>query len=119
MSGAISATVAAVGFGASMATAIGVGALGAAAVGTAASVYGNKKQAKAQRAATRQAEQQAEETAMRSREALRKENQKQADTTSILEQNQNLSLSGASTLLTDVGGINQNDLTLGKSNKLG
>ena len=103
MSGAISAT-----------TAIAISA-GVAAVGTAASVMASNKQARQQKAAAKEAQRNNEITQTKAREDMRRQNAKEADVSSIYEQN----LSGGSTLLTGPEGINNSDLTLGKGNKLG
>lgn len=50
---------------------------------------------------------------------MRRQNAKEADVSSIYEQNLDQNASGGSTLLTGPEGINNSDLTLGKGNKLG
>lgn len=107
MSGAITAT-----------TALAVG-LGATAVGAAASMYSSNKQARAQKAAAKEAERNNEITQAKAREDMRRQNAKEADVSSIYEQNLDQNASGGSTMLTGAGGIANSDLTLGKGNKLG
>lgn len=107
MSGAISAT-----------TALAIGA-GVAAVGTAASVISSNKQAKQQKAAAKQAERNNEITQTKAREDMRRQNAKEADVSSIYEQNLDQNASGGSTMLTGAEGVANSDLTLGKGNKLG
>lgn len=111
MSGAISAT-----------TAVAISA-GVAAVGTAASVMASNKQARQQKAAAKEAAKEAQRnneiTQTKAREDMRRQNAKEADVSSIYEQNLDQNASGGSTLLTGPEGINNSDLTLGKGNKLG
>ena len=102
MSGAISAT-----------TAVAISA-GVAAVGMA-----SNKQARQQKAAAKEAQRNNEITQTKAREDMRRQNAKEADVSSIYEQNLDQNASGGSTLLTGPEGINNSDLTLGKGNKLG
>ena len=103
MSGAVSAT-----------TAVAISA-GVAAVGTAASVMASRQQ----KAAAKEAQRNNEITQAKAREDMRRQNAKEADVSSIYEQNLDQNASGGSTLLTGPEGINNSDLTLGKGNKLG
>ncbi len=103
MSGAVSAT-----------TAVAISA-GVAAVGTAASVMASRQQ----KAAAKEAQRNNEITQAKAREDMRRQNAKEADVSSIYEQNLDQNASGGSTLLTGPEGINNSDLALGKGNKLG
>ena len=89
----------------------------AAAASAASSTYQGNKQARAQESATRQAEQQAKANAEASAQAQRKQEMNQADVSGILQQNQNASMSGGSTLLTGAGGVS--NLPLGGGGTLG
>lgn len=106
MSGAVSAT-----------TAVAIGA-GMAAVG-AASVMASKKQARLQKAAAKEARRNNEIAQAKAREDMRRQNAKEADVSSIYEQNLDQKAFGGATLLTGPEGIYNSELTLGKGNKLG
>ena len=91
-------------------------AVAAAAVGVGASIYSSNKQAKAQK---RAADQQARISAQNRHDqqvAFNRENQKEVDTSGILDQN--TGASNAPTLLTGVGGVDQKKLTLGGGSSL-
>ena len=75
--------------------------------------------ASAQKDATEEAKRNAEKQAEQQREQMRMQNQKTADLSKILGDNTNDLLSGGQTMLTGAGGVDQNDMTLGKKSALG
>lgn len=92
---------------------------GLALAGVGVSVYSSNKQAKAQESAAKRQEAAQREAAEDARESQRHQNQNTADVSGILQQNTDATLSGGSTLLTGAGGVTNDQLNLGKGNKLG
>lgn len=78
-----------------------------------------RRTASAQKDATEEAKRNAEKQAEQQREQMRMQNQKTADLSKILGDNTNDLLSGGQTMLTGAGGVDQNDMTLGKKSALG
>lgn len=103
MSGVTTATV----IGASIAT---------AAIGAGASMYSAHKQSKAQRAAADQQAEASKKALNQQKSEFARQNQNQADITSILDQNTTGETGG--TLLTSPLGVDPNQLKLGKGTSL-
>ena len=91
------------------------------AVGTVVgSITGSNDQLKAQKRAQQQAEARAAQQAELQKQEINRANQKSPDMGSLLDQAQAASKVGAQgTLLTGAGGVNSNDLLLGKNTLLG
>lgn len=97
----------------------------ASAANAGAQVYSANREAKSAAASLKQQErlaqenkQAAEATAEQERQEVRKQNMTTADTNAILQQAQDSSLSGGSTLLTSAQGVEDDSLQLGKGNRL-
>lgn len=92
----------------------------AAAVGsTIVQANSAKSQATMQAASLQAQERQTQAAAEKERQALAKANEKTADSNAILRQIQDDNLSGGATLLTSAQGIGEDDLQLGRGNRLG
>ncbi len=100
---------------------LGMGLLmaGSAALSSHTQSRAARRQASAQKDATEEAKRNAEKQAEQQREQMRMQNQKTADLSKILGDNTNDLLSGGQTMLTGAGGVDQNDMTLGKKSALG
>ncbi len=101
------------------ATAAAWAVAGIAAASATVSAIQNHESARRQRNANRKAEQQAKETKEMSAQENRRQNAKEADVSSILEQNANAGLSGGSTLLTGAQGVKKDEMSLGGGSTLG
>lgn len=102
--------------GATAAAWVGVGI---AAAGAAVSAYQNDRKMHQQKIANQKAEARAKETAERSAQETRRQNGREADISSLLEQNSNQGLSGGSTLLNGAQGVDKSKLNLGGGSTLG
>ena len=92
----------------------------AAVVGAAATIYNGKQQADAAKDASRQAQANADKQMKSADEANNRANQKQPDTSAILDAANQAGKAGASgTMLTGAQGVDPNQLALGKSTLLG
>lgn len=98
--------------------ALGISAA-AAVIGTGVSAYQNDRRMHQQKIANQKAEARAKETAERSAQETRRQNGREADISSLLEQNSNQGLSGGSTLLNGAQGVDKSKLSLGGGSTLG
>lgn len=98
--------------------ALGISAA-AAVIGAGVSAYQNDRSMHQQRIANQKAEARAKETAERSAQETRRQNGREADISSLLEQNSNQGLSGGSTLLNGAQGVDKSKLSLGGGSSLG
>lgn len=98
--------------------AVGISAA-AAVIGAGISAYQNDRRMHQQKIANQKAEARAKETAERSAQETRRQNGREADISSLLEQNSNQGLSGGSTLLNGAQGVDKSKLSLGGGSSLG
>lgn len=98
--------------------ALGISAA-AAVIGVGVSAYQNDRSMHQQKIANQKAEARAKETAERSAQETRRQNGREADISSLLEQNSNQGLSGGSTLLNGAQGVDKSKLSLGGGSTLG
>lgn len=98
--------------------ALGISAA-AAVIGAGVSAYQNDRRMNQQKIANQKAEARAKETAERSAQETRRQNGREADISSLLEQNSNQGLSGGSTLLNGAKGVDKSKLSLGGGSTLG
>lgn len=98
--------------------ALGISAA-AAVIGAGVSAYQNDRRMHQQSIANQKAEARAKETAERSAQETRRQNGREADISSLLEQNSNQGLSGGSTLLNGAQGVDKSKLSLGGGSSLG
>ena len=98
--------------------AVGISAA-AAVIGAGVSASQNDRRMHQQKLANQKAEARAKETAERSAQETRRQNGREADISSLLEQNSNQGLSGGSTLLNGAQGVDKSKLSLGGGSSLG
>jgi arginine exporter protein ArgO len=92
----------------------------AAAVGTAYTIYSGEKAAKAQKSAQQEARNTAVKQEKAADEAMNAANRKTPNTAAIMDRAAQMGKSGpASTMITGAGGVDPNQLALGRNTLLG